>query len=105
MISTAPDWTEFFLALPRIDDTNHAMLELMEACEVSSGKLEEDILAALVEDPETVVMAYVPPTKSILLLHHVTKLGGTRLTREIHYVGLSGFGCSASPVLLTKNSL
>eukprot|EP00978_Attheya_sp_CCMP212_P029775 scaffold106960_cov47-Attheya_sp.AAC.1 len=90
MISTAPDWTEFFLTLPRIDDANRAMLQLMEASEVSSVKSEEDLLAALVEDPETVVMAYVPPTKSILLLHHVTKLGGTRLTRETHYVGLSG---------------
>eukprot|EP00978_Attheya_sp_CCMP212_P017938 scaffold48447_cov36-Attheya_sp.AAC.1 len=77
----------------------------MEASEVSSGKSDEDLLAALVEDPETVVMAYVPPTKSILLLHHVTKLGGTRLTRETHYVGLSGFGHSASPVLLTESSL
>ena len=105
MIYTAPDWTEFFLALPRIDDANRAMAELMEASEVSSGKSDEDLLAALVEDPETVVMAYVPPTKSILLLHHVTKLGGTRMTRETHYVGLSGFGRSASPVLLTENSL
>jgi hypothetical protein len=105
MISTATDWTEFFLALPRIDDANRAMVELVEASEVSSGKSEEDLLAALVEDPETVVMAYVPPTKSILLLHHVTKLGGTRLNRDTHYVGLSGFGHSASPVLLTENSL
>jgi hypothetical protein len=105
MIFTAINWTEFFETLPSIDDANRAMAELVEASEISSGKSEDELLAALVEDPETVVMAYVPPTKSILLLHHVTKLGGTRLTRDTHYVGLSGFGRSASPVLLTEKSL
>jgi hypothetical protein len=53
MIYTAPDWSEFFLALPRIDDANRAMAALTEASEVSSasGKSDEDLLAALVEDP------------------------------------------------------
>jgi hypothetical protein len=42
---------------------------------------------------------------STLLLHHVTKLGGTRLNKEVSYVGLSGFGHFASPVLITEASL
>eukprot|EP00978_Attheya_sp_CCMP212_P006787 scaffold15800_cov52-Attheya_sp.AAC.1 len=102
---SSTDWSEFFQSLPSIDDGNLAMMELVEASETSSNS-DEDRLTALVEDPDTVIMSYVPPSDTILLLHHVTKLGGTRLNKDVsYYVGLSGFGHFASPVLITEASL
>jgi hypothetical protein len=100
---SSTDWSEFFQSLPTINDGNLAMMELVEASE--NTNLDEERLNALVEDPDTVIMSYVPPSKTILLLHHVTKLGGTRLNKDVSYVGLTGFGHFASPVLITEASL
>eukprot|EP00978_Attheya_sp_CCMP212_P046137 scaffold375990_cov31-Attheya_sp.AAC.1 len=80
-------------------------MELVEASETSSNSDDDRLLTALVEDPDTVIMSYVPPSDTILLLHHVTKLGGTRLNKDVSYVGLSGFGHFASPVLIKEASL
>eukprot|EP00978_Attheya_sp_CCMP212_P014608 scaffold37341_cov51-Attheya_sp.AAC.4 len=100
---SSTDWSEFFQSLPSIDEGNLAMVELVEASDNSNS--DEDRLTALVEDPETVIMSYVPPSDTIILLHHVTNLGGTRLNKDVSYVGLSGFGNFASPVLITETSL
>jgi hypothetical protein len=79
------------------------MVELVELVEaLGNSNLDKDRLTALVKDPDTVIMSHVPPSSSLLLLHHVTKLGGTRLNKEVSYVGLSGFGNLASPILITK---
>jgi hypothetical protein len=83
-----------------IDDGNLAMMELVEASDNSN--LDDDCLTALVEDPDTVIMSYVPPSKTILLIHHVTKLGDTRLNKDVSNVRLSGFGHFFSPVLITE---
>ena len=79
---SSSDWSEFFQSLPTFDDGNLAMMELVEASE--NTNLDEERLNALVEDPDTVIMSYVPPSKTILLLHHVTKLGGTWLNHEVY---------------------
>eukprot|EP00978_Attheya_sp_CCMP212_P014546 scaffold37098_cov24-Attheya_sp.AAC.1 len=65
----ATNWADFFLTLPTIADGNRAMKDLVEATDFGTKTIEER-LAALVEDPETVIMSYVPPINRMLFLHH-----------------------------------
>jgi len=97
---TSNTWKSYFQNLATNGDANKNV-EAFGKCTTkidNNTDFEKTLLSSLSEDPNTVIMAVAPVTGKMKLYHSITNLGGTRCRTENVFVGLEGFGPSATPI-------
>ena len=103
-MNLSTSWKIYYDQLESNDEWNKEISTLAGATEVSEETSATEILQALTDDEDMIVMIVAPITNKIKLLHSLKNLGGTRLRPQDKIVGLDGFDGQATPVLIDTSS-
>ena len=99
----ANNWENHFREHPENEASNQTIDELMQL--FNQDATVEACLINAVEEKNTVFMVKTPLSGGITFIHHITKLGGTRSSKEKKIFALVGTAESAYPAQSTKEIL
>ena len=97
------NWRNFFHDNPENKASNETIDTLMELFGQDTSL--DDCLSNGIEEQNTIFMTKAPFSGDIAFLHHVSKIGGTRTSRDKKIFALVGVGDSCYPAQLTKEAL
>ena len=102
-IILADNWENYFKDNPLNEESNKKMQQLFEL--FGANKTPEQCLKAAIDEQDTVFMAKAPISNHIIFLHHLTKIGGTRITPTEHLFAHVGTSSTAYPGHVSEASL
>ena len=102
-IILANNWENFFKENPLNEESNRTMQQLFELFGANQNFAQ--CLESAINEQDTVFMAKAPISNHIIFLHHLTKVGGTRITPTKHLFAHVGTGSIAYPGHVTEASL